>query len=327
VRSSSAPDRAGASVVARKAPRRRVAASGTGSAVASVRREQRRLALLLVLPPFVVYAVFKLYPFLGSIYYSLTSWDGVSPSKDWVWLDNYGRMLGDERMWNALSHNAIWAVLGTIAPVATGFVLAVLLWEHARFVALFRTLYFVPFILPTVVVSTIWSWIYNPIFGLLNSGLRAVGLDSITRAWLGDPHTALYAVLLAASWAAFGFVVVVLLAGLQRLDTALIDAAIVDGAGWWQRIRYVILPGIAPVLTMVTAVTLIGAFAVFDLVFIMTAGGPGYASDLLGIYTYTQAFTQNDVGYGAALSMIITVLSLATAVAFVRLRERSRVDV
>jgi raffinose/stachyose/melibiose transport system permease protein len=270
-----------------------------------------------------LYATFMLYPFVVSIYYSLTSWDGVSAEKEWIGIENYSRLLHDERMWNALWHNALWAALGTLAPIVIGFVVAVVLWEHGRFVTLLRTLYFIPFILPTVVVSTVWGWIYHPLFGVLNSGLNTVGLGSLSRAWLGDPHTALYAVLLAATWAAFGFVVVVLLAGLQRLDPTLIDAAVVDGAGWWQRVRFVILPGIAPVLTMVTTITLIGAFAVFDVVFIMTGGGPGYASDVLAIYTYKKAFTQNEVGYGAALSMVITVLSLVTALVFVRLRERS----
>jgi ABC-type sugar transport system permease subunit len=301
----------------------RARARRRGSSVASSRREQRRLAFLFVLPAFVLYAMFMLYPFVGSIYYSLTSWDGASPTKDFVGLKNYSTMLHDDRMWSALSHNAIWAVLGTVAPIAVGFVLAVLLWENARFVLLFRTIFFIPFVLPSVVIATVWGWIYNPVSGVLNSGLTSVGLDSLTRGWLGDPHTALIAVLVAAVWGTFGFVVVVLLAALQNLDTSLIDAAVVDGAGWWQRARHVILPGIAPVLTMVTTVTLIGAFAVFDLIFIMTGGGPGYSSDLLGTYTYKMAFNQNQVGYGAALSMAITVLSLVTAIAFVRLRERT----
>ena len=307
--------------------RARRKAARRGSSVARARRAQRRLALLFVLPSVAIYGTFMLYPFLGSIYYSLTSWDGASATKEFIGLDNYSQMLKDDRMWQALSHNLIWAVLGTIAPIAIGFVIAVLLWERARFVLLFRTLFFVPFILPSVVIATVWGWIYNPVFGVLNSALGKVGLESLGRAWLGDPDTALYAVLAAGVWGTFGFVVVVLLAALQNLDTTLIDAAVVDGAGWRQRAWYVILPGIAPVLTMVTTVTLIGAFAVFDLIFIMTGGGPGYASDLLGTYTYKMAFNQNQVGYGAALSMAITVLSLVSAIVFVRLRERSSREV
>lgn len=303
--------------------RARARRASRAPSVTTFRKDQRRLALAFVAPALAVYGTFMVYPFLGSIYYSLTEWDGASAAKEWVGLGNYGEILGDRRMWTALMHNVVWAVLGTIAPILIGFVLAVLLWENKRFILFFRTLYFIPFILPTVVIATVWTWIYNPVNGVLNSALGKLGLESITTAWLGNPDTALLAVLVAAVWATIGFVVVVLLAGLQSLDMSLIDAAVVDGANWRQRAWHVVLPGIAPVLTMVTTVTLIGAFGVFDIVFIMTQGGPGYASDLLATYTYKMAFNQNQVGYGAALSMVITVLSLITAVVFVRVRERA----
>ena len=303
--------------------RARARRAARAPSVTTFRKGQQWLAAAFVLPPLAVYAVFMIYPFLGSIYYSLTDWDGASAAKEWVGLGNYSQLLHDSRMWTALSHNVIWAVLGTLAPIIIGFVLAVLLWENGRLILLFRTIFFIPFILPTVVIATVWQWIYNPVNGVLNTGLERIGADALTKGWLGDPDTALIAVLVAAVWATVGFVVVVLLAGLQNLDMSLIDAAVVDGANWRQRARHVILPGIAPVLTMVTTVTLIGAFGVFDIVFIMTQGGPGYSSDLLATYTYKMAFNQNQVGYGAALSMIITVLSLVTAVAFVRLRERA----
>jgi raffinose/stachyose/melibiose transport system permease protein len=294
--------------------------------VTTFRPAQRRLAAAFVLPPLALYAVFMIYPFFGSLWYSLTSWDGASAAKDFVGLDNYSRLLGDDRMWTSLFHNLVWAVLGTAAPVVIGFVLAVLLWETSRGLRTFRVVFFIPFILPGVVIATVWGWIYNPLFGVLNSGLNTVGLDSLARGWLGDPDTALVAVLIAAIWSYFGFVVVVLLAGLQNLDQSLVDAATVDGANWRQRARHVILPGLAPLITMVTTITLIGAFSVFDLVFIMTGGGPGYSSEVLAIYTYKTAFSQNEVGYGASLSVVITVLSLASAILFIRFRERAYQD-
>ena len=310
--------------VAGRRARARAKRSAGAPSVTTSRRSQQWLAAAFVLPGLAIYAVFMIYPFFGSIYYSLTEWDGASAVKEWVGLGNYEQILHDRRMWIALFHNVVWAVLGTIAPVLIGFVLAVLLWENNRFLLLFRTIFFIPFILPSVVLATVWQWIYNPVNGVLNSGLEAIGLEALARGWLGDPNTALLAVLVAGIWGTVGFVVVVLLAGLQNLDQSQVDAAVVDGANWFQRARHVILAGIAPVLTMVTTITLIGAFSVFDIVFIMTGGGPGYASDLLATYTYKMAFNQNSVGYGAALSMVITVLSLVTAVVFVRLRERSR---
>ncbi|HWT23102.1 MAG TPA: sugar ABC transporter permease [Solirubrobacteraceae bacterium] len=311
----------GGTLAGRRA-RARARRASRAPSVTTFRKDQQRLAAMFVLPPLLLYAVFMIYPFFGSIYYSLTEWDGASGAKEWVGLGNYIEALGDSRMWESLEHNAIWAVLGTIAPIVIGFVLAVLLWENSRFILFFRTLFFIPFILPTVVSATVWQWIYNPVNGVLNSGLETFGLESLTKAWLGDPDTALIAVLAVAIWGTVGFVVVVLLAGLQNLDMSQVDAAKIDGANWRQRAWYVILPGIAPVLTMVTAVTLIGAFSVFDIVFIMTQGGPGISSELLGTYTYNQAFEQNRVGYGAALSMIMTLLTLVTAVVFIRLRER-----
>ena len=150
-----------------------------------------------------------------------------------------------------------------------------------------------------------------------------MGLGSLAHGWLGEPSTALAAVLISAIWATFGLVTVIFFAALQHISPDLINAAELDGANWYQRARHVIVPGIAPVITMVTAITLIGGFSVFDVVYIMTHGGPGTSSDVLATYTYQQAFQQNDIGYGAALSMVITFVSLISALIFVRLRERT----
>jgi raffinose/stachyose/melibiose transport system permease protein len=285
-------------------------------------RAQRRLALLFVAPAVAVYAVFMLYPFLDSAWYSLTSWNGFGPRR-WVGLSNYDRLLHDGNFWGAFRHTMQWVVVGTIAPLVIGFVLAVLLWNLKRGALPLRTIYFLPHLLPSVVLATLFGWIYNPIFGPLNEELHSLGLHSWAHGWLGEPGTALSAVLAAAIWATFGLVVLIVFAGLQHLNPDLIDAARLDGAGFFAQARHVILPGIAPVVTVVSTITLIGGFAVFDIVFVMTSGGPGNASEVLGTYTYSQAFEQNDIGYGAALSMVITVVSLIATVIFVKLRERS----
>jgi raffinose/stachyose/melibiose transport system permease protein len=218
----------------------------------------------------------------------------------------------------------IWVVLGTIAPVVLGLFEALLVWTGSQRGSLFfRTLFFLPFVLPLVVVGIVWQWIYHPLFGVLNSVLDTVGLDSLSRGWLADPHAALYAVLIAAIWGATGFCFLILHAALQNVDISTVEASMIDGANWFQRARNVIIPQIAPQLTMVTAVTLIGGFAVFDIIFVMTGGGPGNASEVLATYTYKTAFQQNQAGYGSALAMLIPLLSLVSAIVFVRLRERS----
>jgi raffinose/stachyose/melibiose transport system permease protein len=295
-----------------------------GRATSTTRRTEIRTAVLFVAPAFILYVVFMLFPFLNSIYYSLTSWDGVQNVKEFVGISNYTTMFQDPLLIEAFWHNVFWIVFGTIGPVSIGLLLALLLWSTPRGALFFRTVYFIPFILPVVVIGVMWGWIYHPLFGGLNTLLGWVGLDSLARGWLGDPTTALPAVLVAAIWGAFGFVTVVIFAGLQSVSQDLVDAAAIDGANWFQRARYVIIPSIAPVITLVTTITLIGGFAVIDYIIIMTRGGPGTATEVLGSYAYKNGFEFNQVGYGATVSTLITVLSLVAAVAFVRVRERQR---
>lgn len=289
------------------------------------RRTSRLLVAIFILPSLLIYLLFMVLPFFGTVQLSLTSWDGFAATKDFIGFDNYVVLFGDEAFWNALVHNLIWAVVGTAAPILIGLPLAIVLWSGVRFRLAFQAMYFLPVILPSVVVGIIWGWIYNPLFGVLNTILEGIGLESFTKGWLGDPDTALWAVLGAAVWGAFGTLVVFFLAGLQGIDTNLIDAARVDGANAWQRTRHVILPGIAPMLTFVLTITLVGAFSVFDIVYVLTLGGPGTATEVLAGYAYKMAFGRNFAGYGSAVAMIIAILSLVLAVTFLRIRERERV--
>ena len=283
---------------------------------------QYRAGYLFVLPALVLYAVFMIYPFFQSVYLSFTDWNGATAVKNWVGLDNYRQLFRDDLLWRALWHNAIWVVIGTLAPLVVGFLLAVLLANRPRGFTLFRTVYFLPQVLSTVIIGLIWQWIYNPIFGILNQFLNRVGLESWARGWLGDTTWALYAVLVAAIWATIGFVFVIVLAGLQSVSRDLIEAATLDGANGWQRFRDVTLPQMANVVTVVAALLLIGGFNVFDIIFVMTGGGPANSTEVIATYAYTEAFTQNHVGYAATLTLVMTVITLIVSVVFIRLRER-----
>jgi raffinose/stachyose/melibiose transport system permease protein len=297
---------------------------GTTGHESALRRQQLRYAILFIAPGLAIYLIFMVYPFLNTIYLSLTNWNGVDPDKDFVGLANYTRMLRDGVALKAFVNNVIWVIIGTIAPVAIGLFEALLVWTSGRGALFFRTLFFLPFVLPLVVVGIVWQWIYNPLFGVVNTALDSVGLEGVSRGWLADPHTALYAVLIAAIWGASGFCFLILHASLQNVDMSTVEAAMIDGANWFQRAWNIIIPQIAPQLTMVTTVTLIGGFSVFDIIFVMTGAGPGHASEVLATYTYKAAFQQNEAGYGSALAMLITALSLVSTVIFVRLRERQR---
>jgi raffinose/stachyose/melibiose transport system permease protein len=294
--------------------------------VPPLHRSQLYYAIAFISPALLLYLVFMLYPFLTTVYLSFTNWNGATEGSDFVGLSNYARMLGDAAVLQAFWNNVIWVVIGTVSPVVIGLLLAIILWSGARGSIFFRTVYFLPFVLPLVVVAIVWQWIYHPLFGPLNRLLDAVGLEQVSRGWLGEPGTALYAILISAIPGAVGFIVVVLYASLQSVDLSQVEAAMIDGANWFQRAWHIVIPQIAPAITMVTSITLIGGFAVFDNVFVMTGGGPGHASEVLATYTYSSAFQQNQAGYGSALAMLITFLSLIAAVVFVRVRERQRND-
>lgn len=282
--------------------------------------DPNRAGKYFVLPALLLYGCFFVYPFLSSIYLSFTQWNGAA-APVLNGLDNYMRLFGDARMWGALKNNLIWVVLGTIAPIVIGLFLSVLLWTGAVGSLLFRIVYFLPLVVSPVVVGVTWGWIYNPLFGILNRFLKMIGLGFLATGWLGNPSTALYAVLVTAVWGYLGFCVVVFYSALQKVDEELLDAATLDGAGPLARFWHIVLPQIRPVLTMVIVYTVIGGFNVFDVIYIMTRGGPAGASEVIATYTYKASFQQNEVGYGTSLSMVMTIIALLAAIVTLRLRR------
>jgi raffinose/stachyose/melibiose transport system permease protein len=286
---------------------------------ATQRRQQA--GFWFVLPAFLVYLLFFGYPFFRTVYLSFTEWNGLG-DPTFVGFANYSRLIADPLMWSSLWNNLIWVFWGTVMPISIGLVLSVILWTGVKGGIVFRTIYFLPMVLSAFVIGVIWKWIYHPLYGLLNQGLKAIGLSGLaTTGWLGETSTALYAVLAAAIWSYIGFCVVVLFSGLQKVDTELVDASRIDGASAWQRFKNIIIPQIRPVLTMVLVYTIIGGFNVFDVVWAMTEGGPANSSEVIATYTYEAAFRVREVGYGAALSMVMTVIALFAAWATLKLRK------
>lgn len=294
----------------------------------TVRRwvRKNRTGFLFVLPALIFYLVFFVQPFINTAWYSLTNWNGVDPAKQFVGFANYARMFDDRLLWLSLQHNLVWIVVGTVAPIVIALPLALILSNLKRGRLFFQTGYFMPHILSGVVIAMIWGWVYNPLFGLLNYVLKSAGLGGLARAWLGEPNTALYAVIAAAVWGYFGFCLVIFMAGLQNLDIDQIEASRIDGANALQRFWYVIVPQLRYVLNMVIVYTLIGGFNVFDIVYVMTKGGPANHTELIGTHTYKVAFQENQIGYGATLAMLMMLLSLLTSLLFNFLRNRGDAD-
>lgn len=291
--------------------------------VAARELRRHRTAFLFLLPTLLIYLTFMVYPFFGSIQLSLTSWNGVDAVKAGVGLDNYVTALSaDPVMREALWHNVIWIVAVIAIPLALGLLVATILWDGAIGQTLFRTAFFMPYVLPSIAIGIIFGLIYNPIFGALNGLLRAIGLGAFAGGWLAEPRTALPSLIAVEVWASFGFNATVLLAALQNIDQDVLDAAKIDGANVWQRFHNVLLPQLSHVITLLVSLSLIAGFKVFDLVYIMTGGGPGYHTEVVATHIFQQSFARNLVGYGTALSLILTAIVLVASILFIQFRER-----
>lgn len=277
---------------------------------------------MLVAPLMVMVVTFFLVPLANAVYYVFVDFNGIDPTPAFVGLDNFVELAQDPGVRSAFGNNVIWIVIGTVGPLVVGLALALLVWGVRRGSLLYRVAFFMPYVLPQVAIGVIWAWIYDASGGWLNRALEFVGLGALTTGWLGNPDTALYAVLATAVWATSGFVFIILLSALRNVDTDLIDAARLDGANAGQRLRHVIMPQIMPVFLMITTITLVGGFAVFDIVFVMTGGGPAGATEMLGTYAYSSAFELNRISYGTTLALVITVMAIPFAVGLNRLQRR-----
>ena len=291
----------------------------------SVRHHWRRHAAgyAFVAPALVILAAFLLYPIGYSLWLSLHEWDGYTPRwGPFVGLENYRALAGDEVFWRATLNSIVFVVVRTPLEVGLGFLLALLLNRRLAARSLLRTLFFVPVVMSLIVVTIIFQRVYEANTGLLNTFLHAIGLGAWAHPWLGDPATALPAVIAVSVWKNVGFSLVIILAGLQALPQDVLDAARVDGANAWQLTRRVITPLMRPILALTALLSIIGGLKVFDLVFIMTRGGPTYSTEVLATMLYREAFELNHMGSASAIAVILVavVLSIARVQAFA-LRE------
>ncbi len=284
--------------------------------------ESRFKGWLYLFPGLVIYLVFIFIPILSTIRNSFYNWNGFSAAREFIWLDNYTALLGDPQFFTALINNFIFIFFYSIIPIMIGLILATLLGRKPlRGMTFFRTGLFLPQILSMVVVGVTWRWIFNPTFGLLNTGLRALGLDSLTRAWLGDFQTALPAVGAVGSWVMYGFCMVLFLAGMQRIPEDQFEAAELDGANGFRQFLHITLPSLRAEMGVALITTVIAALRVFDLVYVTTRGGPGDATLVTGFLVYRSAFQQNQLGYASAIATIMTILILIISLIILRFQS------
>ncbi|GAA3203260.1 carbohydrate ABC transporter permease [Nonomuraea helvata] len=283
--------------------------------------EPRRVAYLYLLPAFAVYAVFLLYPIGRAVQLSLYDWDGLSLGR-WVGLDNYVAIVADEGLRAAFGHALVLIVFYAAGPLVIGLGLAAIL-NHAkvRGLGFFRTVVFLPQVVAMVVVAVAWRRVYAP-DGTLNTLLGAIGLDSLTRGWLGDYTFALPAVGVVGTWFETGLVTVLLLAGMSRIPGDLYEAARLDGAGAVREFFAVTLPSVRGEIAVALTLTVIAALRTFDLVYVTTRGGPGDSTSVPSYEVYHRAFGLSQIGSAAAIGVTLTVVIFVVSFGINRFADR-----
>lgn len=260
---------------------------------------------LWVLPAALLYIVFKLYPLIYGLIISFYKWDGVGPMS-FIGLDNFREILfQDPLFWQAFWHNIIYAITTVLGKNALAIFLAVVLNQRIRGMVAYRTILFTPVIMSFVVVGLLFGWVFNYQFGLLNGILRNVGLSGLVQDWLGDPILAMASVIGVDIWKWFGFHMVIYLAALQGIPQELYEAARIDGASAWDVFRRITLPLLMPITLVNVTLALQGAFNVFDLVYVLTEGGPFNSTLMVAIHIYIRGFKFYRMGYASAMSYVL----------------------
>lgn len=274
-----------------------------------------------VLPALALYTFIVLVPSVRGGYYAFTDWDGLNPVKHWVGLDNFKQIFHDPQARGAIKHTILIAVAITIIQNAIGLLLA--LGVHAQIKSRYflRVILFAPAVMTPVVVAFLWQYMYTP-DGAINRALAAVGLESLQRGWLGDPSLALWCIVAVIVWQFAGYSMVIFLAGLQSIPAEITEAATVDGAGAFRRFWYVTRPLLAPAITVNLMLSIIGGLKLFDQVWVLTNGGPGYATETLSTLIYRQAFQFGEFAYGTALALLLAVFVAVVSAGQYRLLRR-----
>jgi len=257
---------------------------------------------LFVAPAMVIFFVFTLLPVAIALYLSFTNYD-VFTKMDWIGAANYEDVFQDELFWRALWNTSTYTVWSIPLSMAIGLGAALLLNQKLRGLGLYRTIYYVPVVTSMVAVAMIWLQLFDPLYGVISNALEAIGIKGID--WLGDPNLAMPSIIAVSVWKVIGWNMLIYLAGLQGIPDYLKEAAAIDGANRWQTFWKITLPLLQPPTFFIFVTFLIGAFQVFDVVYVMTGGGPANATTTLVHQIYNAAFKALDMGYAAAMSFVL----------------------
>lgn len=282
---------------------------------------------VFLIPGAIVFLLLIVFPFAMNVAVSFSKWTGVR-TPIWIGLANYQKALGDEIFWTSFKNNLYLIITLTTIPTLIGLLLATVIYDYVSkkfgttLASFFRAGFYLPQVIPAVVSALVWRWILQPDWGALNYVLKAIGLNALAHNWLGDPKTALPAVIATMIWFQIGYPMVIFMAALQRIDPELYEAASIDGATWLQKFTRITIPLIRPEMFVVVLTTTIFALKTFAQIFAMTHGGPGSATMVASYFSYKNFFENSNVGYGATMSTVLTLIIILLTIVWVRVQTQ-----
>ncbi|MHB0856399.1 MAG: carbohydrate ABC transporter permease [Anaerolineae bacterium] len=302
---------------------RTLAVESGHATVARTRRKTRydNAGYLFILPAMLFFGVFLVYPLFYTMELSFFEWTGYSKTREFVALSNYSTVFSNWVFGRAVRNTVTYAVLQTGFTTLVGLLVALVLDSRLFGRSVFKVVFFTPVLVSIAVISLLWGRIYEPNFGLLNGLLRGVGLDNLAKPWLGDGKLALYAVVLVTVWQGFGYSMVLFIAGLQDIPEEMKEAAKIDGASELGATWYITLPLLRPVLALVTTLTLIGSLKLFEIIYVMTSGGPNHATETVASLLYYEAFRFNRMGVASAIAVLLLFGTMSLSIVQRRLME------
>jgi raffinose/stachyose/melibiose transport system permease protein len=292
-----------------------------GSKVMTVSARIRGFITIGLLPALVLYLFFVIVPIFWSAYYGFFDWKGIGAAK-FIGLDNYVEVLQDPIFWKSFKNNMLIVAASVFGQVPIAMILALLLMKSTLFQRVIRASVFMPMVLSSVVVGIIWGYIYHPQIGILNFLLEGVGLESWKKAWLSDPKVSMFALMVPIIWNYIGPYMIMFIAALQNISPEIEDAAQLDGVGPVRKLFAVTLPMIWDTVKVAVVLCISGSLKAFDLIYVMTGGGPAHSTELLASYMYNSTFNVYRFGFGSAISTAIIILSLILIVGSQRLMKR-----
>ncbi len=295
----------------------------------SIRRNKLAAFFAFAIPSLLIYILFVTVPFLKTFYYSLTDWNGISDSFNFIGLANFQKLLQDKILWKSLVNNIEICLLGGFLTFLIAIFNAVIITQSKlRERKFYRIVYFIPNILSATIVSLLWMFIYNPNFGLLNGFLEGVGLENLTKVWLGNKATVIPCIIIAWVWMSVGFYMILYISAIEGIPTSLFEAAEIDGSNFWHKFRYITWPLLKETTKTALVFFFVNAFSsVFNMVKIMTDGDPARASEVLTNYMYKTAFRQSSFGYATAIGVFtFLVILLLSGVMLLLTRTKDTIE-